>query len=284
MINANIIDIEPVDISTNLIRSIKDVFSNRSPEKSRAIFDKLETSLLTLPQLDEDDFSLKEWQSGGMYCREITIPKGAMLTGRIYKRDHIEIMVSGDISIVSDCGISKRYLGHNTIEAKAGKRQAGYAHEETVWITINLCPDDQKERLNFTSVLTYNELDDFDFKNLLFELGITQEEMDLISDADDVVDMSEEYKHIYADNSDIHGFGLFTKRDINEGEIICPLRINEKRTIAGRYTNHSLFGNAEPHFIDGVFVYIANSDIKKGSEIKSNYRAAIEMRKQEGDL
>jgi hypothetical protein len=150
--------VHQLDIS----KAIRSVFQNRSVSECITLFDDLEKALLEMPQIDEEGFQLKEWQSGGMYCRQITIPEGCLLTGRIYKRDHMEVMVSGDISIVSAEGVSKRYEGQNTIEAKSGKRQAGYAHKETIWMTINLCPDDigHKERLDYTSVLTYEELSD----------------------------------------------------------------------------------------------------------------------------
>jgi hypothetical protein len=273
-------------IQLDVSKAITSAFQNRSVSECISLFDNLEKALLEMPQIDAEGFQLKEWQSGGMYCRQITIPEGCLLTGRIYKRDHIEIMISGDISIVSAEGVSKRYKGQNTIEAKAGKRQAGYAHKETVWMTINLCPDkaEPDERLDYTSVLTYKELNNYDYSKFLEEESLTEEEITGIVNTEDIIDMPKEFNHIYKDYSDIDGEGLFSKKSIARGDIICPVRIGNNRTIAGRYTNHSATGNAKPCFIDGEFVYIACCDISSNSEITSNYRLALEVRRAEGDL
>lgn len=264
------------------------------PEEWRGkSLDEIENDLLKRPQLEDSDYSLKEYYSGGMYCRQITIPAGALITGRVYKFDHVEIMLSGDITIISDDGSETFYTGNNVIEAKAGKRQAGFSHSETTWLTINSVPEEilPENRLDYTSVLTYEEfnqfhidVNQFDYQYFLSEVGLTQEQMDEIVKADDIVSMDEKYIHIHTSKSQIDGDGLFSKVDILAGDIICPVRIKEKRTIAGRYSNHAMNANAEPFEKDGVFYIVAKVNIKAGEEITTNYRDVLSFRDSRGDL
>ena len=228
-----------------------------------------------------------------MYCREITIPEGAFITGRIYKFDHVEIMLSGEITIISADGGTKRYEGHNVIEAKAGKRQGGLAHKETKWLTINCIPDylPMAEALDFTSVLTYKEYQDFhdslnraDYEYFLNEIGLSHDEMEKIVNSDDIADLPIGYEHIELRDSTISGKGLFTKNEINEGDLICPVRIKEKRTVAGRYSNHALHSNTKPVVEGGVFYVMATNRIGENEEITMNYRDILSFRDKQGDL
>ncbi len=40
----------------------------------------------------------------GLYAREITIPKGAVLTGKIHLFEHINVISKGDISVLTEDG------------------------------------------------------------------------------------------------------------------------------------------------------------------------------------
>lgn len=102
--------------------------------------------------------------NGGIYAREITIPKGTLLTGRIHKFDHFDIMLSGDISVSTDTGEVKRLTGLNIMEGKAGKKRAGYAHEDTHWITFH-CSEERnpEEMYEFLTCASFEELEEFNY-------------------------------------------------------------------------------------------------------------------------
>jgi len=280
-------------IGSNKIMKIVDGFDSLPIAECRESFDKLESELFKLPQLKDEDYSLKESYSGGLYARQITIKAGALITGRIYRFDHIEIMLEGDIVILSADGTKNRYTGFNTIEAKSGKRQAGLALKDTTWTTLCRVPEDipMSEMLDYTSVLTYEEYNQFyrdvnnaDYKRFLFESKITQDQIDKMVKVDDVSIMGDEYSHIYTKNSKLDGVGLFSKKDINKGDIICPSRIGNKRTIAGRYSNHALYANSYPSISGDEFCMIAKTNIMADEEITSNYREVLDFRFLKGDL
>lgn len=110
--------------------------------------------------------------SGGIYAREITIPKGTLLTGRIHKFDHFDIMLSGDVTVSTDNGEVKRLTGLNIMEGKAGKKRAGFAHEDTHWITFHSAEErDPEEMYEFLTCGSFQELDDF---NVMLENALSQ--------------------------------------------------------------------------------------------------------------
>ncbi|MCP4280316.1 MAG: SET domain-containing protein, partial [Alteromonas sp.] len=66
-------------------------------------------------------------------------------------------------------------------------------------------------------------------------------------------------------------------KDMPNGAIICHARLNDNRTIAGRYANHSSTPNAVPLLQGDNIVYKALKSINSGSEITINYRDSISI-------
>ena len=258
----------------------------------RARFNELERRILQGEQLPDEITKVTESVSGNMYYREMTIPKNGIITGAIYKFDHIEIMIRGDIDILSADGSVKNYKGHNVIEAKAGKRQAGYAREDTVWATINRVPDIPIDEMigfctakNYADFLAYHRgIDLQDFQQFLKDMKMSQEELDKIVQIDDLVEMPEGHDHLYLSDSLVEGRGVFSKREFFEGDLVGPARQGENRTILGRYTNHALFPNTHMIMIDGVLHVEALRGISIGSELTLNYRDVLRFRESRGDL
>lgn len=86
--------------------------------------------------MDQVELGVTHHFSKGVYARELFIPKGTVLTGKMHKHNHLNIMVYGDIEIASGEG-SKRMTGHCIFESRAGTKRAGFAHEDTLWVTIH---------------------------------------------------------------------------------------------------------------------------------------------------
>ena len=84
--------------------------------------------------------------SDGVYARELFIPKGTILTGKMHKHNHLNIMLYGDIEIANSEG-SKRMTGHCIFESKAGTKRAGFAHENTLWVTIHATKETDLEKI-----------------------------------------------------------------------------------------------------------------------------------------
>ena len=102
---------------------------------SRGQIDALESGLLQMPQIDipvQHRFA----EDAGLYAREIVIPKGALMTGRVHKFQHVSIMISGDMTVLTETGM-ERVKGYHTWICPPGTKRVGYAHEETRWLTVH---------------------------------------------------------------------------------------------------------------------------------------------------
>lgn len=131
---------------------------NTPTVEMRARILALETSMRALPQLQ---FETKHWFAEGMYAREIFIPKGAVLTGKIHKTEHINVVLQGDISVATEEGI-KRIRAPLVFVAPAGTKRAGYAHEDTIWITFHATREQDLELIERDLIARdFNELDAF---------------------------------------------------------------------------------------------------------------------------
>lgn len=239
----------------------------------------------------------KHYIHGGMYAREITIPKGTLITGQIYKFDHLDIMISGDITVSTENGERKRITGYHCFMGESGKKRAGYAHEDTTWITVHPFgedfSDDGETIQRFLTANNFEELNEFnrlvnikDYGLVLSEVNMTKEEVRSQSEnTDDMTDLPSGFDYCYTKKSTINGLGFFCKKTLHKGDIICPARINGKRTIAGRYVNHALTANANMDILDNRDVMlVANRTIEEGEEITINYRRMLKQRLIKGDL
>ncbi len=112
---------------------------------------------------DQLDIPVDHRFHGDMYMREITILEDTILTGRIHKFDHFDIMLSGDISVSTSDGTVKRMTGLNIMKGYAGKKRAGYAHKDTHWITIHSAQEQDPE--NMVEFLTVESLEEFEIFN-----------------------------------------------------------------------------------------------------------------------
>lgn len=227
----------------------------------------------------------------GMYAREITIPKDTIITGQLYKFDHFDIMISGDVTVSTDTGETKRFTGFNLLKGMSGKKRAGYAHEDTHWVTLhNFDGEDGEEIQKYITAETFTELENFhaeinraDYYNFVCSSGMTQEEiLEQVENEDDMI--TDTIESVFIGDSQISGKGLLSYLTFNSGDIICQARINDKRTLAGRYTNHAVFPNAEIIVTDNGADLIAIRDIEEGEEITVNYRDVIKNRFIKGDL
>jgi quercetin dioxygenase-like cupin family protein len=90
--------------------------------------------------------------SEGIYAREITIPKGTVLTGKMHKTEHINVVSKGEITVWTEEGM-KRVRAPFTFVSKPGTKRVGYAHEETVWTTFHPNPENGRDLLSLEDAL-----------------------------------------------------------------------------------------------------------------------------------
>lgn len=250
----------------------------------------LESKMKEFPQID---IPILHHFHAGMYARELTIKAGTLLTGRIHKFDHFDIMLSGDITVSTDDGQVKRLTGLNIMQGKAGKKRAGYAHTDTHWITFHSTNErHEDEMLNYLTCETFEELEDFniavnraDYSLMVESMGMSEDDIQKqVTNEADMMAMPDEYDLAFVGESVINGKGYIADQLICGGDLIAPARIGDFRTDAGRYTNHALSPNAAMVVCGSGVDLMALKNIEPGEEITVNYRDVIDHRYSEGDL
>lgn len=111
------------------------------PVPSRASVLLLEEELKKLPQVEMPP---AHHFAHGMYAREIFIPKDTVLVGKIHRFEHLNFIMKGDISVMTEHGL-KRVVGPCVLKSSPGIKRAGYTHEDTIWITVHANPDDETD-------------------------------------------------------------------------------------------------------------------------------------------
>ncbi len=137
-----------------------DVFDLPSAQDMRERVLAFERAMLATPQL-QISIEPKHYFAPGLYAREILIPKGTVLTGKIHLFAHLNIISKGDISVLTEHGI-KRIKAPATIISEPGIKRVGYAHEDTVWTTIHACEATDAEKAE--ALLVVDSYEEFKLK------------------------------------------------------------------------------------------------------------------------
>jgi len=97
--------------------------------------------------------------SNGVYARELFIPKGTVLIGKIHKHENLNILSQGDITVYTEDG-PKRVQAPATIVSKPGTKRLGYAHEDCVWTCIH--KTDETDLVKIEEEIIAKDFDEID--------------------------------------------------------------------------------------------------------------------------
>ena len=227
----------------------------------------------------------------GFYERKITIPPWTVLTGAAHKTDYKIRLEKGIIAVNVEEKVQVM-TAPIEFEAKAGAQRVGRVFEkEVIWVDIYENPDNcqdltiLEERLYVVPncglgenrvALEINNAQ-ADYKLFLDQIGLNQAEMDkIVRNESDVIDMP---NNVYVElrDSKIHGKGLFATKSFEKGEIVCPGRLNGKRTPGGRFINHSYDSNILPIKVGDDIYAMAVRDIYENEELLVDYRSSMRI-------
>jgi hypothetical protein len=103
---------------------------------NRAQIEALEDAIATCgaPPCGEQT---RHYFADGFYAREIKIPAGVILTGKVHRHEHINVISQGRITVWTEDGM-KTLEAPCTLVSRAGAKRVGYTHTDTVWTTFHL--------------------------------------------------------------------------------------------------------------------------------------------------
>ena len=93
----------------------------------------------SLPQVD---LPVKHHFAPGVYVREIFMPAGSRVIGKVHKTRHLNIVISGKITIWTVHG-RMDITGPCTFESMGGVQKVLYMHTDCIYMTVHANPDDE---------------------------------------------------------------------------------------------------------------------------------------------
>lgn len=109
----------------------------QDPEEIRSAILALEESARGLEQ---SHYDLKHTFAPGAYAREITIPAGEVVVGKIHRHAHLNIVSRGLVTVRTEFGLMTIDARDKpvTFTSEPGTKRALYVHVECTWTTIHL--------------------------------------------------------------------------------------------------------------------------------------------------
>lgn len=95
---------------------------------------------------EKRELEVKHTFLDGMYVRELFIPKGTLLVGKIHKQACVNIVSKGDISILTETGSARVKAGYS-VASPAGIQKLGFAHEDTVFVNVFRTDETDPEKI-----------------------------------------------------------------------------------------------------------------------------------------
>lgn len=249
-------------------------------------------------EMDQADCPVSHHFGAGVYIREVRIPAGTFSIGHHQNKEHLNVMVQGKVAMLCEDGHVRIITAPYVYVAKPG-RKIGLIMEDMIWHNIYPTDETDIDTLEETYLTKsenwentdegkkqiaafHSQVDRDDYEILLDEIGLTDKQIrEETENEENLMPFPGTTVRVKVSDSAIEGKGLFSLFPIKQGEIIVPARIGDKRTPAGRYTNHSARPNATVIQDGDILFLVAIRDIDgckgggQGEEITIDYREAL---------
>lgn len=107
----------------------------------------LEERMHELKTIPIEEFPVKHHFGGGMYAREMFIPAGTIVTGRIKKDEHISIISLGEVYEATE-GSKRHIKAPYTMVSAPNTKRLVYAVTDVVWTTVHKTIETDLEKLD----------------------------------------------------------------------------------------------------------------------------------------
>ena len=111
--------------------------------RNRSSVVELEREISKHPQID---VPLEHYFAKGLYVREMRLVKDTLLTGKIHRKEHICVLVQGEL-MVSGEGKKEHMKAPHTFVSQPGAKRAIYALTDAVFINIHATTETDLDKL-----------------------------------------------------------------------------------------------------------------------------------------
>jgi len=140
----------------------------------RSKIQKLEEDLLTLANddtivagdnegLGNKLAPLKHSFADGVYVRQMSMPEGTAVVGKIHKRDHVWFLLEGEISVATEERVEE-YIAPCYVTSSGGTKRVILALEDSIFVNIHPNPtntEDLVELDKYNVVTSYEEYEQY---------------------------------------------------------------------------------------------------------------------------
>jgi hypothetical protein len=116
-------DLVPMFISGNISSSVD----------MRESVIRMQAELSKLPQYEPKTMHTFH---GGMYCREVWRDAGVLVVGKVHRKEHFYLVISGTILVTTDDGV-QRFTGPCLVKSSAGTKRAVFSETPALCMTFH---------------------------------------------------------------------------------------------------------------------------------------------------
>jgi hypothetical protein len=108
-----------------------------TPELPFNLRDKVEHLQAEVSKLPQYEPKTTHTFHAGMYCREVWRAAGVLVVGKVHKKEHFYLIVSGTVAITTDDGVQS-ITGPHLLCSKPGTKRAVYAETDALCMTFHV--------------------------------------------------------------------------------------------------------------------------------------------------
>lgn len=120
-----------------VVAAMHGVAAKSKGEIREAISDLAATMLAAQGRDGLEDFPVRHHFAPGSYGREITLPEGTVIVGKIHRHAHLNVLSAGRVLVLTERGVEE-LVAPCTFVSPEGTRRVVYTLENAVWTTMHV--------------------------------------------------------------------------------------------------------------------------------------------------
>lgn len=133
---------------------------------TRDDIERLQQVMAGMPQIA---LETKHHFASGLYCRELFRPAGTTIVGKVHKREHLYIVLQGEVTVVGEGG-PVRIKAPCILVSPPNTKRAVYAHVDSICCTVHRTDETNLEAIE-RELIEPDETALFDAHNHLKQLA-----------------------------------------------------------------------------------------------------------------
>lgn len=136
---------------------IKKEAEQASQEEMRGKILQLESALMSMPQIE---IPIEHHFAPGIYMRQMTMPMGSVVTGKIHKTEHMCVLSKGTVTVVTDTE-TRTLTAPAIVHSMPGVKRALHALSDVVWVNVHHNPTNEKDEDKIDDLFVVDTFDQF---------------------------------------------------------------------------------------------------------------------------